>query len=215
LIHKVPNVLFKSQINNYIKPEPITTISPDRKRELIDAAVDCILEDGLPFNVFRRPGMSRFLSTAVPGFIGPHRKTIRRKIGVLYSLYLSKLRAIIPKLGFLAITSDLWKNSRNIHFISLTAHTFTHDYQNISITLSCRRIIGKHTAVLIERYIKYELVRLGITPEQIISITTDNGSNMKKATSSFQFGQRISCMGHNFNLVVKKGVCLWDEPNEK
>ena len=34
----------------------------------------------------------------------------------------------------------------------------------------------------IESYIEYELNRLNIRPEQIINITTDNGSDFEKST---------------------------------
>ncbi len=213
-VHQIPNVLFKSQINTNSKSDT-TPISSERKEELYAAAVNCVVEDGLPFNVFRRPGMSKFLSTLMGGFRGPHRKTVRKRIGILYSLYRVKLRSVLSEIGVLALTTDLWKSKRNIHFISLIAHAFTHDYQHIPIVLGCRRIIGSHVATAIEKYIVYELNRLDIKPHQVISITTDNGSNIKKATASQQFGKRISCMVHNFNLVVKKGVCLWAEPNPK
>lgn len=156
--------------------------------------------------------MSQFLSTALPGYKGPHRKTVRRRIAALYSLYTAKLRLLLPKVGLLALTSDLWKNSRHVHFISLTAHVFTKSYEHIPIVLGCRHVVGRHLATTIERYIKYELDRLGIKQEQIVSITTDNGSNMKKARSTHKFGSPIGCMAHNFNLVVNKGLCLWIEP---
>lgn len=213
-IHKIPNMLFRSQVPKNLKYK-IVTISPERKRELYDAAANCVIEDGLPFDVFRRSGMSKFLMTVLPGFIGPHRKTIRRRISMIYSLHTAKLRTILPKIGLFALTSDLWKSSRQVHFISLTAHTFTNSYEQVPIVLGCRRILGQHLSPVIERYIQFELNRLWIKPEQIISITTDNGSNMKKATSAFQFGHRISCMAHNLNLTVKHGLCLWMAPNPK
>ena len=156
--------------------------------------------------------MLKFLSTAVPGYCGPHRKTMRRRIAALYSLHTSKLRAIVPKLGLIALTSDLWKNSRQVYFICVTIHAFTSTFEHVPITIGCRRIIGPHLAPSIERYISFEVNRIGIKPEQLISITTDNGSNMKKVTLSNKFGQRISCMVHNLNLVINKGLCLWIEP---
>jgi hypothetical protein len=155
--------------------------------------------------------MSSFLSTAIPGYKGPHRKTVRSRIAFLYSKYTAKLRQLLPKVGPIALTSDLWRSSKRISFISLTAHIFTENYETIPIVLGCRRIIGAHLATTIERYIKYELNRYDIKQEQLISITTDNGSNMKKATS-VKFGDRISCMAHNLNLVVNKGLRLWIEP---
>lgn len=204
-------MLFKSQTNNISKSNE-TTISTDRKKELFDAAVNCVVEDGLPFNIFRKSGMSKLLATAVPGFIGPHRKTVRKRIAALYSSHMAKLRLMLPQLGLIALTTDMWKNSRQIHYISLTAHVFNHKFEAIPIILSCRRVIGKHLSTCIKRYIKYELNRLGIQPGQVISITTDNGSNIKKATATFEFGQPIRCAAHNMNLVVKKGLCLWKEP---
>ncbi|CAF2941670.1 unnamed protein product [Rotaria sp. Silwood2] len=156
--------------------------------------------------------MSHILSTAIPEYKVPHPKTVRNRIAALYSTYTTKLRALLPKLGPLALTSDLWRNSRRTNFISLTAHIFTENYKSIPIVLGCRHVVGPHLATSIERYLKYELHRFGIKKEQIISITTDNGSNMKKATSSLKFGDRISCMAHNLNSVIKKSLCLWNEP---
>ncbi len=42
-------------------------IKPEKKRELDKAAVDCIITDARPFGDFRRPGMSKFLNTILPG----------------------------------------------------------------------------------------------------------------------------------------------------
>ena len=150
--------------------------------------------------------MSKFLSSAVPGYCGRHRKTVRRRMPALYFFHTSKLHAIVPNLGLIALTSDLWKNSRQMHFICVTMHAFTSTFEHVPIIIGCRRIIGPHIASSIERYISFELDRIGIKPEQLISITTDNGSNVKNATSSNRFGQRISCMVHNLNLVVNKGL---------
>ena len=69
-------------------------------------------------------------------------------------------------------------------------------FESVPIVLGCRRLIGRHAASTITRYIKYELNRVGITSEQITSITTDNGSDVKKS---------------NWLLCL----CLWKEPNEK
>ena len=184
----------------------------ERRKELNDAIINSILEDGLPFDIFRKPGMAKFLSVAIPGYTAPHRKTIRQKIALLYCLYTRKLRDLMPQIGFLALTSDIWKNSRQVHLIALTAHAFTRYYEHVPIVIGCRRIIGQHLSASIERYIKYELDRIGIKRSQIISITTDNDSNIKKVAATLKFGSPIRCMTHNLNLVVNKGLCLWVKP---
>lgn len=190
-------------------------ISPERIRELHEAAISCIIRDGHSFGLFRQPGMSQFLATAVPGYRRPHRKTVKRNISSLYSLYTKKLRSFLSKVNFIALTTDLWRSSKRTYFNSLTGHVFTDAYESVPIVLGCRRIIGRHLSSTIERYLCFELNRLGITPDKIVSITTDNGSDVKKVTSSVKFGNRISCMAHNLNLVVKQGVRLWTKPNPK
>ena len=42
-------------------------IDPEKKRELHEAAIDCIVTDGRPFGDFRRLGMSKFLNVIYPG----------------------------------------------------------------------------------------------------------------------------------------------------
>ncbi|CAF4929452.1 unnamed protein product, partial [Rotaria sp. Silwood1] len=69
----------------------------------------------------------------------------------------------------------------------LTGHVFTNKYKTVSIVLGCHRVIGRHLSTTIERYIEFELKRLNIKQEQLVSITTDNGSDMKKATSTLKF----------------------------
>ena len=47
---------------------------------------------------------------------------------------------------------------------------------------------------------------------KICSITTDNASNVVKATSNvLDFGKRISCLAHVINLIVQGGIKLWDK----
>ncbi|CAF4746859.1 unnamed protein product, partial [Rotaria magnacalcarata] len=191
----------------------VLLVSPERKRELHTAAVNCILRDGLAFGVFRQPGMSQFLQIAVPGYVGPNRKIVRQKIAQIYSSYTNRLRSVLSKVDFIALTCDLWRSSKRVHYISLTGHVFTDKYETIPIVLGCRRVIGRHSSTTIERYIEFELKRLNIKQEQLVSITTDNGSDIKKATSTLKFGNRISCMAHNLSLVVKHGLCLWKQPN--
>ncbi|CAF3642681.1 unnamed protein product [Rotaria sp. Silwood1] len=165
----------------------LSVVSPERKRELHTAAVNCILRDGLALGVFRQPGMSQFLQIAVPGYAGPNGKTVRQKIAAIYSSYTTKLRSVLSKVDFFALTCDLWRSSKRVHYISLTGHVFTNKYKTVSIVLGCHRVIGRHLSTTIERYIEFELKRLNIKQEQLVSITTDNGSDMKKATSTLKF----------------------------
>ena len=211
--YNIPNVLLKSQLHNYSKPDSTATKAPvENRKELNDASINSILEDELPFDIFRKPGMAKILSFAMPGYTAPHRDFIRQKLALLYCLYTRKLRDLMLQIGFLALTSDIWKTSHQVHFIALTAHAFTRNYEHLPIVIGCRRIIAQHLSASIGRYIKYEPVCIGIKRSQIISITTDNDTNIKEVAATLKFGSPISCMAHNLNLVVKKGLCLWIKP---
>lgn len=203
--------MFNSQ-NNTDKSKS-SNLSFERQHLLHEAAVDCILKDGLPFGIFRKPGMINFIHTAVPGYLGPDRKTVRKRISKLYAYHVEKLKSILPKLGPLALTSDIWRSSQRVYYLSLTCHFLNENYESQSIVLSSRRFSGRHWSNNIAQYLEFELNRLNIRPEQVVSITTDNGSDIKKATSTSKFGYRISCMAHNLNLIVQNGLCLWKEPN--
>ena len=187
-------------------------LTPERQRLLQAAIIDCIIQDGRAFSDFDREGMKNFLSLALPGFKPPHRTTVRRRLTDRYAEYRYSLRQILPNLRWIALTTDIWLSPRRIHYICLTGHTFTPDFETVSIVLGFRRLIGQHLAKNIAAYIEYELKRLGIEKACLSAITTDHGANVKAATST-KFGQRISCFAHNLHLLVTKGLCLWRKPD--
>lgn len=76
-----------------------------------------------------------------------------------------------------------------------------------------RRLFGRHNSSKLERFITYELQRLYIT-NKIVSITTDNCADTKKATRN-KFGIRISCFAHILHLTVKNGLKLWINKSAK
>ena len=59
------DVMYTSQLQQRVPK--LNPIKPDRKLELDEAAIDCIITDGRPFGDFRRLGMSRFLNEIYPG----------------------------------------------------------------------------------------------------------------------------------------------------
>jgi len=200
--------LFKSQQKDYSVNIKKISMSSSLKKKLHNAAINCIVKDGRPFGDFRREGMKKFLSIAVPGYIGPHRTTVARRLHHLYLQYRKDLRGILMKLSDISLTTDLWKNSRHSHFIVLTAHFYDKCLKYTSLIIGFRQFIGPHDAVQIKKYINYEIDRLQIR-YKLRSITTDNGSNVKSATQGGDFGVRISCYCHNINLIITEGLCLW------
>ena len=146
---------------------------------------------------------------AVPGYVGPSRYTVSRRLKGLYKDYRNKLEQVFENVESISLTTDLWKNSNGTHFFCLTGHFIDDKFKQNSVVLSFRRIFGRHTSIRLERYIEYDLNILKIK-EKISSITTDNCADIKKATLN-KFGTRISCFAHNLHLTVTNGLNLFKE----
>ena len=158
--------------------------------------------------------MQHFLQVAFNGsYQRPCTRTVRSSIEQLYLRYRQDLRKVMSKVSYIALTADMWSNSRRQSFICITAHVMTNVYETIPILIGFRRFKGHHTAESIRNYIDYELKRSGIESHRVTSITTDNASSFKLAMSTFQFGYHFTCTSHNLNLVINKGICLWKKPN--
>ncbi|CAM4850100.1 unnamed protein product [Rotaria magnacalcarata] len=143
---------------------------------------------------------------------GPSRKTVRRRLGVAYHQYRQQLRTTLARINAIAITVDLWTKNRT-SFICLTGHAFNKVYESTPLVLGFRQFSGPHLSKSIKKYILYELKQLNIE-NKICAIVSDNGSDIKKAISEIKPGQRISCIAHNINLVVKNDPHTADIPDE-
>ncbi|CAF3937245.1 unnamed protein product [Rotaria sp. Silwood1] len=204
-------MLFESQRNQSATNSK--QIKPEKKRELHEAAIDCIITDGRPFGDFRRLGMSKFLNVICPGYRGPGRKTVRRRLGILYHEYRQQLGEVLASIPAIAITVDIWTKKKK-SFICLTGHVFNKKYVSIPLVLGFRRFTGSHESQNIKKYILYELQRLNIQ-DKVCGIVGDNGSDIKKAINEIKPGERFSCTAHNINLVVKNGLGLWEKTKKK
>lgn len=187
-------------------------IPVERRRQLHKAIFNAIVRDGRPFNDFSKPGLRDFLTIAVPNYRPPHRTTIRRYLAAQYAEHRKVLRAILPNVGSIALTTDLWKSGRRMHFLCITAHCFTDDFECVPLIIGFRRFSGRHLGSRIRLYIEHELDSLGVDRKCIVAITTDNGSDVKLATG-FGFGQRMSCLAHNIHLIITNGLSLWRKPD--
>jgi hypothetical protein len=98
-------------------------------------------------------GMKHFLSTAIPGYTGPHRNTAARTIRKLYSTKLSELQEELNNICYVCLTTDLWKRPKGHHYLCVTVHFVDESYQNISKVLSFQRFHGRHLSTRIRRHL--------------------------------------------------------------
>ncbi|CAF1004071.1 unnamed protein product [Rotaria sordida] len=155
--------------------------------------------------------MRSFIALAVLSYILPHRNTVKAHLAKLYAQHRNSLCATLANIPAIALISDVWKNSRDLHFVSLTAHFRDANFNLISLTISFRQLVGSHITERRRKYRLYEITSLNIQ-NKICSITTDNATNIVAAISNVNyFDMRILCLAHIFNLILQDGLNLSDE----
>ncbi|CAF2937419.1 unnamed protein product [Rotaria sp. Silwood2] len=206
--------LYPSQIKQRENIEKKPSILPHVKKKLDTAAIKCIVKDGLSFGTFRHPGMQHFLDIIKPGYRGPSRQTVRKHLDKMYQERRSSLKEKFKIVPFISLTTDLWMNSRRYHFLVITAHYHNEHYETFSDVISIRSFRGRHLSARLKKFILHEIKKLEIETK-IFSIATDNGGDIKSATSSQEFGIRFSCDAHNINRAISTGLDLWKKITSK
>ncbi|CAF3102323.1 unnamed protein product [Rotaria sp. Silwood2] len=194
---------------------PKRLFDPFRKVTLDEAAIKCIVVDSRPFGDFRKKGMLHFLSTALPGYVGPHANTVRQTMKHLYANKLLKLREDLKQIPYVSLTTDLWRRPRKHHYLCVTIHYVDTNYLNVSKVLSFRRFHGRHFGQRIRNHL-IRVVNNFQLESKIVAIVSDNGSDMHFATQYPEmFGVRLHCLTHALNLTVANGLQLWKKKDKK
>lgn len=185
-------------------------LSSEKKNKLDEAAIRCIIMDSRAFGDYRRPGMQEFLKVAVPGYFGPSRRTVQRNLSKLYVQKQQELKSELASVPNVSITADLWTSSGNRCFLCITAHYVSPiTYDSTGKILSFRHFRGRHFGFRVRAHMHRVLKQYDLIGK-VTSTTTDNGSDMRKATTlSRVFGIRFHCIAHALNLVVHKALGLW------
>ena len=153
--------------------------------------------------------MKRFISELKPGYVGPHRQTVRIHLTKLFLETRIRLIDYFKQINKIAITCDMWKATTLSHYLTITAHWFDETFLYRSTVLAFRVIFERHIERNLRSVIDFELQNFGIEKDKISSITTDNASDIKKTAREGGYGISIGCILHILHLVVQNGLALW------
>jgi len=191
------------------------TASYQRKNDLNTAAIEAIVQDSHTFNLFRKPGMQKFLSLAVPGYRGPTRQTVVKRLKHMYKKHRSTVRHHFSTISDISLSADVCQSNRRYHFIRLSAHYYDDQYLLNSTVIAFRRFPGKHSSNRIEHFVINEIEKLNLQTK-IRSLTTNNGYDIPSASQNKSIiGIRISCLIHMLNLIIRNGLWLFNTPKGK
>ena len=134
------------------------------------------------------PSRNYFSQVAIPKMYDTCRKTVESELG---------------QIEHYACTTDLWSSRTTEPYISLTVHFLDQDFELKTRCLQTAYFPGEHTGENIACGLREALTSWNLREEQLACITTDNGSNVVKATE-LNHWVRLQCFGHRLHLAIGK-----------
>lgn len=203
------------------KPETVDlTVATSAKRGAVRAAVlsgdelkrvlcTYLLADRRSFSSLESPGF-RFLLRALNADLDiPSRRTLVRYIKSMSAEKVADLTRRVADGFGVALTCDYWSFDAK-GFLGVTGSWIDKDLVMHTETLLMDFQDHAHTRAALAAGLRLAINSVGLRPRDIISITTDNGSNMVNAPVDLASSEPtawqhcihgIRCFGHNLNLV--------------
>lgn len=137
----------------------------------------------------------------------PSQETIRSMIYDAFDYTLPQLKALIKNEAISAsLTLDLWTSRSRQGYLGVTCSFIDSKWKLKEFTLTIEYVRYPHTAAHILETLELILKEWDIR-NKVYAITTDNGSNVKKAINNDMKDVKwLGCVAHTLHLVVGKGL---------
>lgn len=168
--------------------------------------VNWVIDDLQPFSVVNSPSFRIFCNELDPAFLVPEAKTVK---GIIHKAYNYTYPKMVEQIGkeavSVALTADLWTGRNRKGFLGITCSYIDPDFILKEVTLAIEYVRYPHTAEHIAECFENILEQWKIR-HITATITTDNGSNMKKSVKLLNGINWMGCFAHTLQLVVGKGL---------
>ncbi|XP_062005944.1 zinc finger BED domain-containing protein RICESLEEPER 2-like [Rosa rugosa] len=194
----------------------LTAVAYDQD-DYLEACVEMIVIDELPFTFVEKKGFNRFCTRVCPLFKVPSRRKLVTNFLRMYDAQKKELIKIL-KAYRVCLTTDTWTSVQNINYMVLTAHFVDVDWKMHKRVINfC--VIQNHQGATIGRLIESCLLQWEI--ERVLTITVDNASANKSALqwliSKMNKSEgykpvlggkymHVRCTAHITNLIVGHGL---------
>lgn len=112
-----------------------------------------IAKDNLPFRIVEKEGFRTFMSTVLPLYKIPSRKSITHLMEEKYSLLSSMIKTQLSEVKYLSLTTDIWTETLNTKsFLGLTAH-FLVGEQHKSVTIGVVELTERHQSEYLKNWL--------------------------------------------------------------
>jgi len=183
--------------------------------------VEWIVVDLQPFSIVEQAEFKQLIYTLDPRYVIPCRQIIKREVNSLFNKRKTNIKLELNNISTkIALTTDIWSSKyNNAAFLGITMHYINNDWEVKRCLLDFIPIEGSHTGALILNNLTEILQEFNIS-DKIISLTTDNGSNMlvcgRELANELEVGfsnltfSHNRCAAHIINLAVKAGMKYLD-----
>lgn len=107
----------------------------------------------------------------------------------------------------MTITADIWTNIVNTtSYLGMTVHFLNTSKLSLeNVTIGILELADSHTSQHISEWFEKLLKDWGISKEQVLTVVTDNGSNILNAVKkTFGKEKHLPCFAHTLNLVTQR-----------
>ncbi|KAL4111764.1 hypothetical protein QTP88_015653 [Uroleucon formosanum] len=174
-------------------------------KEIDKCVVKIIVSDYQPHSIVENVGFLEYTKKLQPLYSVPSRKLLTTKFQPQeYNVISSKLKLILENVNDLSITTDMWTSDCNTSYLTVTCH-FIHNNRSHSPVLATREVKDSHTGLNIATALTHIFNEWSIA-NKIVTIVSDNGSNIKNAINEHLLKYHHPCVAHTLNLSVNEAI---------
>jgi hypothetical protein len=186
------------------QPIPIQKHGQKEKEE---SMLRWILSTTQPLSTVTHKAYIEHMHIIDPEFVVPGEKKLRMMIARSYGYNKEKLTQLLKTAQSISLTTDLWTSRSKHGYLGLTATWINQNFEILDVLLEITYFPAPHTAEAIADVINNSIKKWKIE-DRVITITTDNGSNMIAAINKLAPITRLSCVAHTLQLAIGKGLKL-------
>jgi len=185
-------------------------LTDQEQRILVQLFVEFLIDNNQPFNLVTNEAFRKFLNALNPSFNIPCENTIQILLESAHQYTEQKLRSLLETDAIsVSLTTDFWTSRSQKGYIGIICSWISTNFEPKESLLALEYVPFPHTAEKICESL-INTIRSWNLEYKVMSVTTDNGSNMVKAMKllkqEFPNTERIACAAHTLQLVVNKGL---------